>query len=262
MNYNKTIEDIIFEQEAAELIALGSLYEKQLMMESYYMEEETPSTGEAPKVDGVNALQRFWNWLRRCINVIKTKIAGYFANKKVDKLIDQLNKMKPDQMVKMDYNTFNVVSTLTHLSPEEYAKRYENYGEYNPKMNYQKIADDMKKVSSFKAMIEFDLENDPSNNEKYLKEYKNSVLLDMFKKFKTLIQALAKGITTINGDLKKIKDSLNEDEIKSNNFQQFVRYSTECTKFNLKLVKIFGGWCSTFETQVYYQIRNQKDNNQ
>lgn len=261
MNYNKTIEDIIFEQEAAELMALGSLYEKQLMMESYYMEEETPSTGEAPKVDGVNALQKFWNWLRRCINIIKTKIAGYFANKKVDKLINQLNQSKPDAMLKLNYLTFNIVYDLTKLNTKELDMLNDYRSKYDPKENYQKLANTIKESSSFKKILDFDVYHDPSLGEEYMREYKVGTLVDMFKKFKTLIQSMAKGVSEANEFIKKQKESLSEDQIKSNNFQQFVRYITESVKLNLLTIRIFGDWCSTFETMAFYQIRNQKDNN-
>lgn len=250
MDYNKTIEDIIFEQEAVELMALGSLYEKQLMMESWYMEEETPSTGEAPKVGGVNALQRFWNWLRRCINVIKTKIAKFFANKKIERLLKALGEVDSNKTIEFNYSTYMYMRDVIEKYDECKDDKKIYLAQYNPKGNYQKFANEMKDNASLGSQVDFDLSNSPTN--KADKNGKKAMTVkacsDFIKKLKEALNAVADSTVNVEKFIKEEKNRLDEDTVKSNNFQQYIRWMTEVVKFNLRTIRTFGDWCSELST--------------
>ena len=252
-NYIETIDDIVMESEIEILMKMGDMYQKQFVMESYFMEEDTPkeekneNTEKAPKVDGVNALKRFWNWLRRCIYAIRTRISHYFADKSVKKTIDKLSGFKPDEMIAISNKTYTEIERLIKemLNPSKRMKdKADRLVHFDPKINYQQYAATYEKLASFHSRQEYSGRNQPDIDEEDQIDVKASKLIDIFKKFKEMLQTMHDDAVNVEKNFKEIKSNLDEETVKSNNFQQYVRFMTASMKMNFYLIKEYGSWCT------------------
>jgi hypothetical protein len=254
-NYIETIDDIVMESEIEILMKMGDMFTKQFVMESYYMEEEpkeepkeekNENTEKAPKVDGVNALKRFWNWLRRCIYAIRTRISHYFADKSVKKTIDKLSGFKPDEMIAISNKTYTEIERLIkeYLNPGKRMKdKADRLVRFDPKINYQQYAASYEKIASFHLRQEYSGKNEPQLDEEDQVNVKASKLIDIFKKFKEMLQTMHDEVVNVEKNFKEVKSNLDEETIKSNNFQQYVRFMTASMKLNFYLIKEYGSWC-------------------
>lgn len=240
MDYNKTIEDIIFEQEAVELMALGSLYEKQLMMESWYMEEETPSAGEAPTVDNVNAFVRFVNWIGRIITSIRTKIRKSISNNRLKRYRAHIDELNDTQVIKIPTTASREINRLYNKllqsGRENSIAEIETFVE---KRNYQKMVDSWKN-----SLKEYNTLNNALINvdNRTVTDIGNSKgAKDQLKSFidKTIgiVDRLSKIAEKSNEIIKQEKEKVTDEVVKSNNFKQWTLAISRCATYCFKMIK-------------------------
>jgi hypothetical protein len=239
-NYIETIDDIVMESEIEILMKMGDMYQKQLIMESYYMEEETPKTekdgdiGEVPKVDDVGALTKFINWIKRCMLVIRTKIRMHFSNKKIKDMKEYIDHTNVDSFTISTtmMNEFNRVyhrvisahpeNSLGELDPFIPSKNYEKNANL-----WQKSLKDYKTLNNALLNVD-DATKTKINSKKELHEFVDHA--------KELIDKFAQIAGKSNEIINKQKEQLSEDITKTNNFKQYILAISYAAQYCFKMI--------------------------
>lgn len=247
----ENINETLIDSEFNVLIEYANVIEKSLDMGSYlYMEADEPKSeaGDAPKVDGVNALERFWNWLKRVVYAIRARITSFFASKKIDKLVKKLNKCKDGQTFKVAAKTIDAMQVMIDVYEMKNNQKYE----YNPKINWQKMADAAKKDASFSERFTIGVETDPIIDRD--KKDQKTVSVDDLKKtaedIKKITSFMKEEVINLNKSIKSEKNNLSDEVVKSENFQQFIKFLTYTAKSTLFLIKLIGNWCRDIATVI------------
>lgn len=250
MNTIDKIDDITLESQIDVLLTMESSITKQFIMETYYMEEETnkleektENVGEAPNVDGVNALQRFWNWVKRCIYVIRTKISHFFASKKIEKTLKQLREYEGNKKISIPKNTYDEIKRYVQNKDVRTALTVNGkYMSYDSKNNYKTFADRMEEKSKLTNRLEYSEKHSPEIDTKDRVDVSANELIHIFEQFKDLIKEMRDNTVETESAIRKTKSELDDETVKSANFQQFVRWMTFVMKRNLYLIKEFSSW--------------------
>lgn len=231
-------DEVLLESEMQTLISLGDYINKQILLESYYMEDEVPQQQpqegqqQQNSIQGVSKWEQFKNWLYRFCEGILRSIRNWFAN-------GELKKAKETVQQNQNKQGF-IIPTKLLESVNFQAKN--NWPDFNIDIAYNPA-----NVEKYKAAIQRSKDNKYvaedyyGNGDLTKSEYKRTaqVAMEFLNNAEQYINKSNELMDKMKQTVKDQKSQLSEEVTKSNEFQLYVQWLTFSMKaINLDIVGI------------------------
>lgn len=228
------IEDVVLESEMNVLLEMSNCYCKQLFM------EEVTDTRLDDNIDSVSKLNQFINWVKRCVKTILAKINRWRLNKRSEEM--RLKDFS-GRVYNMDAS---MVRTLNNLCSTSGRMNKDPYGFDN---NFGKLVFDKKYGKQYQNRADYlqDHQFKPIETQRVKKQLDSDSVKRYVDATRETGMKIADRLVSINDHIDQTKKILNDEDRKSEAFQQYVRMLTFELSNDLKVVQFINKFYDTIK---------------